>query len=158
MSTDVCGDSTSMWPPSVCLKYVSDLLANSQNVRAWSVMWPRQPGQNSTAWSQLRAKRTPALRDGRIHCNSCAIARLDRWIQEPQVALTTLKLRAHACPLSLCKDTPTQSLQACKLPSSSSLGWEVKRLQQTETSPVIYDTALKTRNTKKLHVRLQLIY
>ena len=37
---------------------------------------------------------------------------------DPQVALMTLKLSAHRCPLRLSKDTPTQSLKALKLPSS----------------------------------------
>ena len=31
---------------------------------------------------------------------------------DPQTALTTLKLGAHTCTSRLCKDTPTQSLKA----------------------------------------------
>ena len=63
-------------------------------------------------------------------------------------AFMWVKLGAHTCPHRLCKDTPTQCLKASQLPSSwlemnKSLGWEVKRLQETETRPVAYDTALK---------------
>ena len=38
---------------------------------------------------------------------------------DPQVALSILKLRVHTCPCVLCKDTPTQSLKACNSPPVS---------------------------------------
>ena len=41
------------------------------------------------------------------------------WVNNPQVAMTTLKLRAHMCPWLLSKDTPTQSLKACSSPPVS---------------------------------------
>ena len=37
------------------------------------------------------------------------------WVNNPQVALTPLKLRAHTCPKRPWKDTPTQSLKATPL-------------------------------------------
>ena len=66
--------------------------------------------------------------------------------------------QSHSSPVRLCKDTPTQ-FETLRLPSSylevkKPFGWEVKRLQESETSPVAYDTALiftMTCMTENLH-------
>ena len=52
------------------------------------------------------------------------------WVKNPQVALMTLKRRAHTCSSWLCKDTLVK-FKSLQLPSSElelPLGWEVKRL------------------------------
>ena len=81
-------------------------------------------GEKSFLWLQqckhLSQSRQMVLkRSKRIHLfqSGTTIFEQNRWpttllIIHLQVALTTLKLRAHTCPQPLCKDTPTQSLKA----------------------------------------------
>lgn len=64
------------------------------------------------------------------------------------MALTTLKLSTHTCPLRLCKGTPAHSLKACKLLSSwlevrKSLGLILKILTKWFNSFVISCFILK---------------
>ena len=63
------------------------------------------------------------------------------WVNDAQVALRTLKLRAHVSLTTL----QGHSHREFKKPATPllSVGREVKCLQETKTSPVPYDTALK---------------
>ena len=88
-----------------------------------------------------------------VTSSCCFFDRVFSWTTE----LLQISQR-HSSPVELCKDTPTQ-FTTLRLPSSwlelkKPLGWEVKRLLETETGPVAYDTSThRTFLNQRIKVR-----